>query len=169
MFLRWGDECVATFGESEAAALHEVMLEVIALLSEGFDRSDPVHERLFPDFYRNDAQTSAELRRYTEEDLRSAKMEQAALLLDVLPAEGGEVRLTEEQAESWLRALTDARLALGLRLGIRDDVGLEDEIDEAVAHDPTSVRVGQLSVYAYLTYLQESLVGALCGRLQPEL
>jgi hypothetical protein len=161
MFVRAGEVCEATFGAGEAAVLHEVMLEVIALLSEGFDRADPVVERLFPDLYPDDPAGSAEMRKYTEEDLRSAKLEQAALLLDGLPAEGGEVRLTEEQSEMWLRALTDVRIALGLRLGISDDTDLEDELDEAVLRDPTSPRVGQLSVYAYLTYLQESLVGAL--------
>ncbi|MEV0133579.1 DUF2017 domain-containing protein [Dactylosporangium sp. NPDC050688] len=144
--------------------LNEVMLEVITLLSDGFDRSDPVIERLFPDVYRDDAGASAELRRYMEDDLRSAKLEQAALLLDVLPVEGGEVALDEEQAEAWLRALTDVRLTLGMRLGIDDDdVDIEAELDEAILKDPTSARVGQLSVYQYLTYLQESLVGALMG------
>jgi Domain of unknown function (DUF2017) len=161
MFVRTGSVCVANFGAGEAAVLHEVILDVITLLSEGFDRADPVVERLFPDMYRDDPASSAELRRYTDDDLRSAKLEQAALLLDALPPEGGTVHLDEEQAESWLRALTDVRLALGLRLGITDDTDLEDEIDEAVLRDPTSPRVGQLSVYAYLTYLQESLVGAL--------
>jgi hypothetical protein len=161
MFVRDGTVCVARFGPGEAAVLNEVMLEVITLLSEGFDRADPVVERLFPDIYPDDPAVSAELRRYTEDDLRSAKLEQAALLLDALPAEGGDVVLDEEQAETWLRALTDVRLALGLRLSISDDTDLEDELDEAVLHDPTSPRVGQLSVYAYLTYLQESLVGAL--------
>jgi hypothetical protein len=97
-----------------------------------------------------------------EDDLRSAKLEQAALLLDALPVEGGEVALDEEQAEAWLRALTDVRLTLGLRLGIADDdVDIEMELDEAILTDPTSARVAQLSVYQYLTYLQESLVGAL--------
>ena len=81
--------------------------------------------------------------------------------LDGLPVGGGEVRLDDEQSEGWLRALTDARLALGLRLNITDETDLEVEIDEAVLRDPTSARVGHLSVYAYLTYLQESLVGAL--------
>ena len=51
-------------------------------------RSDPVIGGCFPDVYRDDAETSAELRRYMEDDLRSAKLEQAALLLDV-PARGG--------------------------------------------------------------------------------
>lgn len=162
MFVRAGKACVARFGPAEAAVLNEVMLEVITLLSEGFDRADPVIDRLFPDVYRDDPGASADLRRYTEDDLRSAKLEQAAMLLDALPVEGGEVALDEEQAEAWLRALTDVRLTLGLRLGITDDdVDVEAELDDAILRDPTSPRVGQLSVYQYLTYLQESLVGAL--------
>ena len=71
-------------------------------------------------------------------------------------SEGGEVALDEEQAEAWLRALTDVRLALGLRLASTTTTDIEEELDEAVLQDPTSARVGQLSVYAYLTYLQES-------------
>jgi hypothetical protein len=163
MFVRDGTVCVARFGPGEAAVLNEVMLEIITLLSENFDRADPVLGRLFPDMYLDDPEMSAELRKYTEDDLRSAKLEQAALLLDGLPAEGGEVCLDEEQAESWLCALTDARVALGMRLEISDETDLEVELDEAVLRDPTAPRVGQLSVYAYLTYLQESLVGALSG------
>ena len=163
MFTRSGDGCVARFASGEAAVLQDVILEVIALLSDEFDRADPVVERLFPDMYPEDPATSAELRRYTDDELRSAKLEQAAVLLDVLPPDGGEVRLDEEQSESWLRALTDARLALGLRLEITNETDLEEELDEAVLRDPTSPRVGHLSVYAFLTYLQESLVEALVG------
>ena len=61
MFVRSGTVCVARFGPGEAAVLNEVMLEVITLLSEGFDRADPVIERLFPDVYRDDAALSAEV------------------------------------------------------------------------------------------------------------
>jgi hypothetical protein len=50
---------------------------------------------------------------------------------------------------------------MGVRLGIDHDTQLEDELDEAVLRDPTSSRVFQLSVYAYLGYLQESLLNAL--------
>jgi hypothetical protein len=163
MFTRSDSGCVARFGAGEAAVLQDVILEVVSLLSDGFDRADPVIDRLFPDMYRDDPVTSADLRKYLDEDLRSAKLEQAALLLDLLPVGGGEVRLDDEQSEVWLRALTDARVALGLRLAITDETDIEVEIDEAVLHDPTSARVGHLSVYAYLTYLQESLVGALVG------
>ena len=82
----------------------------------------------------------------------------------MLPASGGgDVSLDEEAAEAWLRALNDVRLALGVRLAVRDDMDLEEELDEAVMHDPTSSRVGQLSLYVYLGYLQESLLVALVG------
>ena len=47
------------------------------------------------------------------------------------------------------------------RLDIQGDTDLGDELDDAVLHDPTSTRVFQLSVYAYLGYLQESLLNAL--------
>jgi hypothetical protein len=163
MFARRGRSCVARFEAGEAAVLRQVLLEIVALLSEGFDRSDPVVERLFPDVYPQDPEDSADLRKYIDDDLKAAKLDQTGVMLTAVPEGGGVVRLDEEQAEAWLRALTDARLALGLRLDIRDDTDLETELDEAVLKDPTSPRVGQLSVYAYLTYLQESLLSALVG------
>lgn len=163
MFTRTGEGCTAVFQPGEAAALNSLVIEVIALLSSDFDPDDPVVRRLFPDMYRDDPEASAELRQYTEGDLRETKLTQAALVLDLLPAEGGAVHLDQEQSDAWLRTLTDVRLALGLRLGLTDETNLEDELDEAVLRDPMSPRVAHLSVYAYLTYLQESLVGALIG------
>ncbi len=166
LFTRRGRICVANFGAGEAAVLRQVLLEVVGLLEEGYDRADPVVERLFPDMYPDDPEGSQDLRRYTDEELKSTKLDQAGKILatlEELPGSDGEVRLDEEEAEAWLRALTDVRLALGLRLDIRDETDLQDELDEAVLKDPTSPRVGQLSVYAYLTYLQESLLAALVG------
>lgn len=162
MFRRRGDACVARFEPDEVRVLRKVVSEVVALVSDGFDRTDPVVERLFPDAYRDSAEDAAEFRRYTEGDIKTGKIDQAGAVLAALPSAGGtEVRLDPETAEAWLRALTDARLALGIRLEIRDETDLEAELDEAVLHDPTSQRVYQLSVYAYLGYLQESLVSAL--------
>jgi hypothetical protein len=161
MFFREGDVYVGHFDQSAAAVLQQVMIEVVALLSEQLDHDDPLVARLFPDVYPDDPEMSVDLRRYTEADLKSGKLDQAGAMLAALPPEGGEVRLDDEQAEAWLRALTDARLALGMQLGIRDDTDLVDEMDEAVLRDPVSVRVAQLSVYAYLSELQESLVDAL--------
>jgi hypothetical protein len=117
---------------------------------------------LFPDIYPDSPEDSAEFRLYTEGDLKTSKIDQAGAILAALPDDGpGEVRLDAETAEAWLRAINDARLAMGTRLDIQADTDLADELDDAVLHDPASSRVFQLSVYAYLGYLQESLLNAL--------
>jgi hypothetical protein len=162
MFRRQGQHCVARFAPDEVRVLRKVAAEVVALLTDGFDHTDPVVGRLFPDVYPQHPDESTDFRRFTEGDLKTGKIDQAGSILATLPsAGGGEVRLDAESAEAWLRALNDARLALGVRLGIVDETSLESELDEAVLRDPTSSRVFQLSVYAYLGYLQESLMEAL--------
>jgi hypothetical protein len=162
MFRRSGEHCVARFAPEEVNVLRKVASEVVELLTDGFDRDDPVVGRLFPEVYPDRPEDSAEYRRYTEGDLKTSKIDQAGAILAALPSTGGgEVRLDGESAEAWLRALNDVRLALGVRLDIADETSLESELDDAVLRDPTSVRVYQLSVYAYLGYLQESLLEAL--------
>jgi hypothetical protein len=163
MFRRKGGVCVATFTPQEAQVLRQCVAELAALLSESPDPDDPAVERLFPDVYPEDPEAAAEFRHFTEADLKTAKLDQAKTVLTDLLESGGEVRLADEEADLWLRALTDVRLALGTRLGIADDTDIEAELDEAVGRDPRSPRAGQLSVYAYLSFLQESLVGALMG------
>jgi hypothetical protein len=162
MFRRNGRHCVATFAVDEVRVLRKVAAEVVGLLTDGFDRDDPVVGRLFPDIYPDDAENSAEFRLYTEGELKTGKIDQAGAILAALPSSGGgEVRLDAESAEAWLRALNDARLAMGTRLDISADTDLGEELDDAVLRDPTSTRVFQLSVYAYLGYLQESLLNAM--------
>jgi len=163
MFTRKRSRCVARLDAVEAEVLRDVLSEVMELVAEDLDRADPVVARMFPDHYPRDPETSGELHHYTDDDLKAAKLEQAGVVLAALPRGGGLVRLDDEDAETWLRALTDARLALGMRLDVRDDTDLEAEIDDAVLADPTSPRVQQLSVYAFLTLLQASLVEALAG------
>ena len=147
----------------ESEVLRDVLSQVMELVADDLDRADPVVARLFPDLYPDDREASGDLHRYTDDDLKAAKLEQAGEVLGALPRGGGTVKLDDEQATTWLRALTDARLALGTRIDVRDDTDLEAEIDDAVLADPTSPRVQQLSVYAFLTLLQASLVEALAG------
>ncbi len=117
---------------------------------------DPVLARLLPDGYAEDPEASGEFRRYTEQGLRDGKVAAARTVLDTLPARGGRVRLTEADAQAWLRALNDVRLALGVRLGVTDDF---DEQSEDI--DPGDPRSAYVWVYHWLAYLQESLVDAL--------
>jgi hypothetical protein len=50
---------------------------------------------------------------------------------------------------------------MGVRLGIDDLTDLDTEIDDEISRDVSSARAFQLSVYAYLGYLQESLLDAI--------
>jgi Domain of unknown function (DUF2017) len=117
---------------------------------------DPVLARLLPDAYRDDPEASGEFRRYTEQGLRSSKAAAARTVLATLPASGGRIRLTEPEAQAWLRALNDVRLALGTRLGVTDD--FDDQVTDMGAEDPRAAYVG---VYQWLAFLQETLVQAL--------
>ena len=109
--------------------LRRVADEIVALLTDSFDRGDPVVGRLFPDVYPDDPQDSAEYRRYTEGDLKTAKIDQAGAILAALPPRGGgTVRLDAEEAETWLRAINDVRLAMAVRLEITDGTDIEEEL-----------------------------------------
>jgi hypothetical protein len=145
MFRRNGQVCVASFAIDEVRVLRKVAGEVVGLLTDGFEHGDPVVDRLFPDIYPERPDDSAEFRLYTEGDLKTGKIDQAGAILAALPDDGPD----------------DARLAMGTRLDITADTDLGEELDDAVVHDPASSRVFQLSVYAYLGYLQESLLNAL--------
>jgi Domain of unknown function (DUF2017) len=117
---------------------------------------DPVLARLLPDAYGEDPEAAAEFRRYTESGLRSGKVAAARTVLATLPDEGGRVRLSAGDAEAWLRALNDVRLALGVLLGITEDY--EHELGDVTAAD---ARSAYLQVYDWLTFLQETLVRSL--------
>ena len=95
-------------------------------------------------------------RKYTEQGLRSAKVAAAQTVLATLPASGGRIRLSEPEAQAWLRALNDVRLALSVRLEITDE--LDEQEEGFAADDPRSAYVW---VYQWLAILQESLVEAL--------
>jgi Domain of unknown function (DUF2017) len=117
---------------------------------------DPVLARLLPDAYRDDPEAAGEFRKYTEPALRTAKQQAAQEMLDTLPEAGGRIQLTQDQALSWLKALNDVRLALGVRLGVTEE--FEEQWGRLAADDP---QWAAYEVYAWLGAVQESLVQAL--------
>jgi hypothetical protein len=148
-----------------------------AALGFGDDPSrptDPVLLRLFPDGYRDD-DAAAEFRRFTERGLREAKAESAATVLasldavsagdsakeDVSKREKIRLRLDPAQAQSWLRTLTDLRLALGTRLGIEEG---DEEVWEGLADGDPRRHIHD--VYEWLGWVQETLVRALAAGLR---
>lgn len=127
---------------------------------------DATIARLLPAFHRADlgaddgvddteadADSAAALRSLHEPEVIAAKRVAAAALLATCPPEGGKVSLTPEDADSWLVAINDVRLSLGVVLEID-----EDTPEELPEQDP---RAGHLGVYHWLTWVQDSLVQAL--------
>jgi hypothetical protein len=152
------EDLVAGLGVSVAAA------DQVAGPGEVGGARDPALERLLPTAHRGDDEVASEFRRLTENDLRDRKATTLTTAIDALrEAHGDKLELTREQAHAMVIALTDTRLVLGERLGLRtDDDALE--LDERVAtldaDDPT---VYAASFYDFLTWMQESLTTALMG------
>jgi uncharacterized protein DUF2017 len=130
--------------------------EMFGLSSSSRKPDDPILARLFPDGYSDDEQASGEFRRYTEGGLRSGKMAAAQTVLDTLPEAGGRVELTAEQAQAWLRALNDIRLALGVQLDVSEDMQAMQE--RAAQGGP---QAAGFWIYDWLSVLQETLIHAL--------
>ena len=164
MPFRPGDGGVtAQFTRNEALVLADLAGELIDLLEQrGPDATgdmlyaqlgiggsttpplDPALARLLPDAYRDDENAASDHRRLTERSLVDRKLANARRVLADL--DSPEVVLDEPGIQSWLRTLTDLRLALAARLQIQEDgdTGLGDE--------------DMLMIYDWLGYLQGSLV-----------
>jgi len=104
-----------------------------------------VPPRLFPAAYREDEEAAAEYDRLVRPSLEEGKL----AALRTLRSTAGATRLDEEEAQTWLAALNDLRLALGTRIDVREDDGLER------MHEPA------YAVYVWLTWLQSELIEAL--------
>lgn len=112
--------------------------------------TDRVLARLLPDFTTEDSDLAGGLRSLHEPELIEAKDAAAKLVLDTLPEAGGRLELDIDQADSWLSALNDVRLALGTALDV------SEEMPERLPDDDP--RGPHLGVYQWLTFVQDSLV-----------
>ena len=137
-----------------------------------FTDRDPALDRLLPTAHRGDDQVAAEFRRLTEEGLRQRKSGNLDVALGALAAagtaSGDRVVLDGEQAPAFLMALTDVRLLLGERMGMRteeDAARLHDAMETIADDDPLGYA---LAWYDFLTWMQESLTHALMGEGPPE-
>jgi len=142
------------FSPMEGQLLGTLLAQYDELLDGQLDGSelnaDPALARLFPDAYPQDAEAAAEFHRYTHEGLVEHKSANSGLISAALMATDDDGRLTVERddAERWLPALTDLRLVLAERLGIRAD---DDPMPENELSD----------VYFWLGELQWNLIAAL--------
>jgi hypothetical protein len=122
---------------------------------------DSAVARLLPQGHRDDPRLAAEFRRLTETGLRSRKRARLALASAALQRPGI-VMLSPDEAAALLKGLTDIRLVLGERLGLRTDDDAEVIVDALRRRpDGDDPRAFAVLLYDVLTWWQESLVTAL--------
>jgi hypothetical protein len=185
---RRGGGAVATLSALEADLLRSLAAQMIELLRSeeavqptdadplesllDFDGpttvpDDPVLARLFPSAYRDDEESAADFRRFTETQLRDGKAMRAVGIIETLEEAGLPQQVEDEQlvidveleapdATEWMKAITDLRLALGVRLGVEQD---DEDFWDALPDDDPRVHVHD--IYDWLAFLQETLVRAL--------
>jgi hypothetical protein len=186
-FKRHGDHSyVAQFADSEKEVLLNLCEQIIELLAERTDHGnddplaamvgitshdsppeDDVLNRLLPNAYA-DSVDSSEFRRYTESTLRAKKQAHAIVMrIHLKSSEDGIVDLDHDNANAWLGAINDIRLALGVRLKVESNS--HEHLEILAPDDPLR---GVYAVYTWLGWLQESLLAALIddadSKSQPE-
>ena len=175
-FHRHGENSyIAEFAQSERDVLLNLIEQLIELLSERVDHGhedplaalvgitshdsppeDEVLRRLLPNAYADEVQAS-EFRRYTESTLRGKKQAHAmSMRMYLKSADDGIVDLDHDNANAWLGAINDMRLALGVRLNVQENT--TDALELLSPDDPLR---GVYAVYTWLGWLQESLLSAL--------
>jgi len=160
-----------------AVELHRAEAELLAHLAEELtelletpDPADPAIDRLFPRAYLDPTEEEAEqsFSSLVAPDLLRGRLDALRALAATVRPPSGEVdadddtvrvlELDADQEAQWLSILNDARLALGIRLGVSDD-------REEVALEPDDPLLHAHQVYDWLTYLQGELVEVLLDEL----
>jgi hypothetical protein len=133
------------FQEQELLLLRELLDDLEPLL---VNPDDPAVRRLFPPAHA-ERETEEQYRSLVRDQLVAGRLSALATMRDTL----GNEALSSEEADAWLGALNDLRLVLGTRLDVTEDIDYE-------RLDLRKPRGRELTVYAYLSWLQEQLVEA---------
>ncbi|MCV7081812.1 oxidative stress transcriptional regulator AosR [Mycolicibacterium insubricum] len=157
---------LAMLDDREAAAPPDELAELTGIRTGNpAPPADATMSRLLPDFYRPTAagpgdpdpeSVNTALRILHEPEIITAKREAAQRMLGTCPRDGGRLELTTDDAEAWIAAVNDIRLALGAILEIGPDGPARLSSNHPMA--------GHLDVYQWLTTLQELLVLCLMGK-----
>jgi hypothetical protein len=122
------------------------------LLTDGDVAEDPALRRLYPSAYLDDPTASAEFDGLVRGDLTERRLR----AIDAMERTVDARELSEDDLLSWLGAINDLRLVLGVRLAVTEE---SDEADFAAdAREEAS-----FALYRYLSGLEEEIVAALSG------
>ena len=151
----------ARLAEVEATVIRRLAVDLAQAVREP---DEPSMRRLFPPAYLDDDRLQEQFASLTRDELLEGKIAAARAVADSIDA-GALKRgrwsgvLDEETAGCWLRVLNDARLVLGTRLDVTEDM-------ESLADDDPSTAT--MNLYLWLGWLEEMLIDALAGRLPDE-
>jgi hypothetical protein len=137
--------------------------------------SDPAILRLLPNAAPTDREVADEFRRLTDSELRGTKVRRLRRIWDQLSSGSDAWVVAADEALATAAALTDVRLVLASRLGLKTDDdadrlheeidlathALESDDELALPIDHERVWLGML--YQALTWLQDTLVEFLAG------
>jgi hypothetical protein len=138
----------------------QLMAAVVGNLESTVEQpDDPVLRRLLPNAYA-DPESAAEFRKYSESSLRSVKQTQLMYLREqlVFPVdhELPKADIAVSDPTQWLVAINDLRLALAVRLDIKQD---SYELYDLMKDD--DLQKPLFAVYFWLGGIQESLISHL--------
>jgi len=157
-----GGSLDARLSAGEADALRRVAMDILQELN---DTTDPGLRRLFPPAYRDDPKREEEFEVMTRDDLLIRKRNAAEAVvrsIDKGKTKKGmwSARLDEDVAQAWLALMNDARLVIGTRLDVTEEMN-----PEPLPADHPDAQ--QYNLYLYLGALQWALVEALMVGLPP--
>jgi hypothetical protein len=116
------------------------------------DHDDPTSQRLFPVAYPDDAAAQSDY----SQMMGGSLLEHHQHALETLVATVDEPTIDADELNAWLGAVEVLRLLLGTQLDVSEDF---TEID------PGDPRADQLTVYQYLSMLQNEIVDSLAAAL----
>lgn len=178
---------VLRLDEQETSILEQLASQLVDMLEDATRAGlttavelDPAMARLVPEGYRDDPEAAAEFRRFTADDLVGGKVAAAKTVLagltgdaadagdgadaliprELPPGHEAVVTLEGETAWTWLRFLNDTRLTIAARLGIEEDDAEPFDPAPATSDDEQDPQL-MMAIYAWLGYLQESIVAVL--------
>lgn len=134
--------------------LPQQLLASLELLERDDDETPASARRIVPVAHPRDAEAEADYVRRNRPGLLARHMAS----LDVIARTAESNRLSADELDSWLTAINDLRLALGITLGVTE---------EEVEPDPDSPDFADWIVYFYLSFLQGEILGILEDDLPP--
>jgi hypothetical protein len=162
-FERSGEGLRLTLSEPERDLLRSLPDELRALY-EDEDNTDDARARLFPRAYLDptEEKSEEEWQELVHPELLRERLDALTRVVDALAGASANrrgalvVELGPDDVSALLGVLNDARLALGTRLDVKEEMDLTEV-------DPGDPSAAVFAVYSWLTYLEGELVEALLG------